>query len=223
MSIESPETIPDRQAEVAIQVGKASPGNRSRTRRAIIIGGAILLSAGVAFFVYSGIQSRIDAEKGLEKRVILSSAAVVNVIHSIRGSDDQAIELPGNTQAFTEAPIYARTSGYLKQWYFDIGARVKRGQLLAEIETPELDEQLEQAENQLKTPAAPRGDAIAVARLMQPEAPITHGQRGDCSFPTRTSALALVDRKARTPRAPGQNYHSVCTLRGGQLIRILDP
>jgi hypothetical protein len=74
-----------------------------------------LLSAGVAFFVYSGIQSRIDAEKGLEKRVILSSAAVVNVIHSIRGSDDQAIELPGNTQAFTEAPIYARTSGYLKQ------------------------------------------------------------------------------------------------------------
>jgi multidrug efflux pump subunit AcrA (membrane-fusion protein) len=113
-----------------------------------------LLSAGVAFFVYSGIQSRIDVEKGLEKRVILSSAAVANVIHSIRGSDDQAIELPGNTQAFTEAPIYARKSGYLKQWYFDIGARVKRGQLLAEIETPELDEQLEQAENQLKTTEA---------------------------------------------------------------------
>ena len=84
MSIESPETIPDRQAEVAIQVGKASPGNRSRTRRAIIIGGAILLSAGVAFFVYSGIQSRIDAEKGSEKRVILSSAAVVKFVHSIR-------------------------------------------------------------------------------------------------------------------------------------------
>ena len=154
MSIESPETIPGPQAEFAIQVGKASPRNRSHTRRAILVGGAILLSAGVAFLVYSGIQSRIDAEKGLEKRVTLSSAAVVSVVHPIRGSDDQAIALPGNTQAFTEAPIYARTSGYLKQWYFDIGAHVKRGQLLAEIETPELDEQLEQAENQLKTAEA---------------------------------------------------------------------
>jgi RND family efflux transporter MFP subunit len=154
MSIESPETIPGLRAEVAIQVGRASPRNGSRTRRAIIVGGAILLSAGFAFSVYSGIQSRIDAEKGLEKRVTLSSAAVVNVVHPIRGSDDQAIELPGNTQAFTEAPIYARTSGYLKQWYFDIGAHVKRGQLLAEIETPELDEQLDQAENQLKTAEA---------------------------------------------------------------------
>ena len=154
MSIESPETIPGPQAEVAIQVGRASLRNRSRTRRAIMVGGAILLGAGFAFSVYSGIQSRIDAEKGLEKRVTLSSAAVVNVVHSIRGSDDQTIELPGNTQAFTEAPIYARTSGYLKQWYFDIGAHVKRGQLLAEIETPELDEQLEQAENQLKTAEA---------------------------------------------------------------------
>jgi RND family efflux transporter MFP subunit len=154
MSLESPETIPGPQAEVAIQVGRASPRNRSRTRPAVTVGGAILLSAGFVFLVYSGIQSRIDSEKGLEKRVTLSSAAVVNVVHPIRGSDDQAIELPGNTQAFTEAPIYARTSGYLKQWYFDIGAHVKRGQLLAEIETPELDEQLEQAENQLKTAEA---------------------------------------------------------------------
>src|SRR5271154_3956428 len=154
MSIESLETVPRPQAEVAIQMGKASPSNRSPARRAIMIGGVILLSAGFAFLVYSGIQSRVDAEKGLEKRVTLSSAAVVNVVHPIRGSDDQSIELPGNTQAFTEAPISARTSGYLKQWYFDIGAHVKRGQLLAEIETPELDEQLEQAENQLKTAEA---------------------------------------------------------------------
>jgi RND family efflux transporter MFP subunit len=154
MSIESQETIHGPQTEVVIQIGKTGPANPSRTRRAIVVGGAILLSAGFAFLIYSGIRSRIDAEKGLENRVTLSSAAVVNVVHPIRGSDDQVIELPGNTQAFTEAPIYARTSGYLKQWYFDIGAHVKRGQLLAEIETPELDEQLEQAENQLKTAEA---------------------------------------------------------------------
>src|SRR3984885_13493320 len=154
MSIHSPETIHGPQTEVAIQVEKAGPGNPPRTRRAMAVSGAILLTAGLAFLVYSGIQSRIDAEKGLEKRVTLSSVAPVNVVHPVRGSDDQAIELPGNTQAFTEAPIYARTSGYLKDWYFDIGAHVKRGQLLAQIETPELDEQLAQAENQLKTAEA---------------------------------------------------------------------
>ena len=153
MSIKSQESIHGPLAEVAIQVEKAAPENPSRTRRTIVVG-AILLSAAFAFLLCSGIQSRVDAEKRLEKTVTLSSAAVVNVVHPIRGSDDQAIELPGNTQAFTEAPIYARTSGYLRQWYFDIGAHVKRGQLLAEIETPELDEQLEQAENQLKTAEA---------------------------------------------------------------------
>src|ERR1700722_70514 len=154
MSIESQETMAGFAAEVATQVAKVSPPNRLQGRRPILIGGAILLSAGFAFWIYSGINSRVDAEKGLKKTVKLTSTAVVNVVRPTSGSDAQAIELPGNTQAFTDAPIYARTSGYLKQWYFDIGARVKRGELLAEIETPELDEQLEQAENQVKTAEA---------------------------------------------------------------------
>lgn len=152
MSIESQETIP--RSEAAVQVEKATPGNQSQRRRPIILGGAVLLSAGLAFLIYSGIHSRVDAEKGLEKTVKLTLAEVVKVVHPTKGSEGQAIELPGNTQAFTDAPIYARTSGYLKQWYFDIGAHVKRGQLLAEIETPELDEQLDQAENQVKTAEA---------------------------------------------------------------------
>ena len=152
MSIESQETIP--RSEVAIQAEKATPGSRSQSRRPIILAGAVLLSAGLAFLIYSGIHSRVDAEKGLEKTVKLTLAEAVKVVHPTKDSEGQAIELPGNTQAFTDAPIYARTSGYLKQWYFDIGAHVKRGQLLAEIETPELDEQLDQAENQLKTAEA---------------------------------------------------------------------
>jgi RND family efflux transporter MFP subunit len=78
----------------------------------------------------------------------------VTVIHPKGSAAAQEIELPGNTQAFTEAPIYARTSGYLKQWYLDIGAHAKRGQLLAEIETPELDQQLQQAESELRTAQA---------------------------------------------------------------------
>ena len=68
--------------------------------------------------------------------------------------------LPGTIQAFSDAPIYARTNGYLKQWYVDIGARVQAGQLLAEIDTPELDQQLQQARADLAT-------AQANARLAQ--------------------------------------------------------
>ena len=59
--------------------------------------------------------------------------------------------MPGNVQPFITSPIYARTNGYLKQWYFDIGAHVKKGQLLAVIETPEVDQQLQQARSNLAT------------------------------------------------------------------------
>lgn len=152
MSIKSHETV--LGSEPAVPVTKASPGHRLRAQRPIIIGSVILLTAGFAFLIYSGIDSRVAGEKKLEATVKLTAADVVNVTRPTKGSNDQAIELPGNTQAFTDAPIYARTSGYLKKWYLDIGAHVKQGQLLAEIETPELDEQLEQAENQLKTAEA---------------------------------------------------------------------
>ena len=64
------------------------------------------------------------------------------------------LSLPGNAQAYVETPIYSRTDGYLKSWYFDIGARVKAGQLMAVIETPELDEQLQVAQAQLKSSQA---------------------------------------------------------------------
>ena len=60
------------------------------------------------------------------------------------GAEQQELVLPGNIQAFIDAPIYARTNGYLKKWYVDIGTKVKEGQLLAEIETPEIDAQLHQ-------------------------------------------------------------------------------
>ena len=62
--------------------------------------------------------------------------------------------LPGNTQPLIDAPVYARTNGYLKKWYADIGARVKAGDLLADIETPEVDHQLQQAKAELETAQA---------------------------------------------------------------------
>ena len=70
----------------------------------------------------------------------------VTVAHPQSGASQLAVRFPANIQAYTETPIYARTNGYIKRWHVDIGARVERGQLLAEIETPELDRQLQQSE-----------------------------------------------------------------------------
>jgi RND family efflux transporter MFP subunit len=140
-------------AKVRVNPSKTGASNRGGSRRvgAIV---AAFFCAGLVALIVLGIRSRLDAEKKLETTVKSSAIPVVTVVHPEASSKAQEIELPGTTQAFTEAPIYARTSGYLKAWYLDIGAHAKRGQLLAEIETPELDQQLEQAENDLKTAEA---------------------------------------------------------------------
>src|SRR5579872_4162211 len=78
----------------------------------------------------------------------------VDVIHANSGSAGTILVLPGSVQAYYEAPIHARVSGYLKQWNEDIGAHVKAGQLLATIDTPDLDQQLEQAKADLATAQA---------------------------------------------------------------------
>jgi RND family efflux transporter MFP subunit len=155
LSDESNQTMTESlAAKTRIERGPADLPGQLTARRRMIIFLVALFCAGFAFFIVLGISSRIEAEKGLERKVKSSAIPLVTVIHPETGSKAQEIELPGTTEAFTEAPIYARTSGYLKQWYLDIGAHAKRGQLLAEIETPELDQQLEQAENSLKTAQA---------------------------------------------------------------------
>ena len=151
----SKEIMPGFQpAEQRIERGQINPSSRRRAPRPGTIVFAVVACAGFAIFIYSGIRSRTEAEKRLAENVKASIIPLVTVIHPKGGAAAQEIELPGNTEAFTEAPIYARTSGYLRQWYLDIGAHAKRGQLLAEIETPELDQQLQQAESQLRTAQA---------------------------------------------------------------------
>ncbi len=78
----------------------------------------------------------------------------VAVVVPQRSAPSDELILPANIQAYTDAPIYARTNGYLKKWYADIGAHVKEGQLLAEIDTPEIDQQLQQAQADLATAQA---------------------------------------------------------------------
>ena len=110
--------------------------------------------AVIALLIYSGIHSRTAAESRLKQRTDEASLLTVAVVFPQEGAPTQEIVLPGNTLAFSDSPIYARTNGYLKHWYFDIGAHVQKGQLLAEIETPEIDQQLQQAKAEFDTAQA---------------------------------------------------------------------
>ena len=114
----------------------------------------VLVAAVLGYFVVTGINSRAEAKTGLEKDALAMAIPTVTVIHPQSGSGADEIVLPGNMQAFVDTPIWARASGYLKAWHVDIGARVKKGQLLAEIEAPEVDQQLQQARAQLTTDEA---------------------------------------------------------------------
>ena len=121
-------------------------------RRGLIIALVVAaLAAGVLIF---GIRSRITAASSL--RTVTQQMAVpsVSVVLPKATASAQEVVLPGNIQPFISSPIYARTDGYLKAWYFDIGAHVKKGQLLAVIQSPEVDEQLSQARSTLATAQA---------------------------------------------------------------------
>src|SRR6266851_5005296 len=108
--------------------------------------------AGLVIFL--GIRSRLNAEAAVTHATREAAIPNVSVVHPAADAPAQEIVLPGNTVAYIDAPIYARTNGYLKRWYADIGARVRRGQLLVEIETPEVDQQLQQARGDLETAQA---------------------------------------------------------------------
>jgi RND family efflux transporter MFP subunit len=113
-----------------------------------------VVAAIIAAVVIFGLMARRGTERALQKETAVSAIPSVNVVYPAPSTLSSEIALPGNTQAFTDAPIYSRTSGYLKSWYFDIGARVKKGQLMATIETPEVDQQLQVAQADLKSAEA---------------------------------------------------------------------
>jgi RND family efflux transporter MFP subunit len=124
------------------------PSAGSAATRAVTL---LVMVIVVALTVIWGISSRRKANAQLAEETQELAVPVVAVIHPKLGAPQQEITLPGDMQPFTDAPIYARTSGYLKKWYVDIGARVKAGQLLAEIDAPEVDQQLQQARADLAT------------------------------------------------------------------------
>lgn len=127
-------------------------GDAPKRKRLIVLG--IVCAVALGFALIAGIHSRsVDANE-LVASTREASVQTVSIVHPKPGSGTEDLALPGDTQAFTDTPIYARTNGYIKHWYVDIGARVTRGQLMALIETPELDQQLQQAKADLKTAQA---------------------------------------------------------------------
>jgi RND family efflux transporter MFP subunit len=127
---------------------KSNRKSVSRFRTVLVF--AIILAI-LAVVVALGIVPRLRARQALREETNRVAVPVVTVVRPRREMASEEVILPGNIQAFIDAPIYARTSGYLKKWYADIGTRVKEGQLLAEIETPEVDQQLQQARADLAT------------------------------------------------------------------------
>jgi RND family efflux transporter MFP subunit len=130
-----------------------SANNTKGKLRALIRVGFIV--AVIALILAArGITSRMHAKTDLIKAVEQSEVLPVTVVIAKTQSGEEELTLPGSLQAFTETPIYARTNGYLKKWYVDIGAHVKQGQRLADIDTPELDQEIKQAKADLKTAEA---------------------------------------------------------------------
>jgi RND family efflux transporter MFP subunit len=136
-------------------------GSEEKMKRRLgpAVGGVLLLAIalGLAFW---GIGTRAKALSEVTKETRDAAVRTVAVIEPERGAPRQEITPPGTLEAFTDAPIYARTNGYLRKRYVDIGATVHAGQVLADIDTPEVDQQLEQARADLAT-------AEANARLAQ--------------------------------------------------------
>ena len=144
MTVEDQETT-----ETPLQPVRREPRrNAGKSWRGLLAAG-VFGAALLGWAVFDGITARARISTALERDTLQNSVPVVATVHPQLISGAEEIVLPGNMQAFLDTPVWARSSGYLKAWYADIGARVKRGQLLAEIEAPELDRQLQQARAQL--------------------------------------------------------------------------
>jgi RND family efflux transporter MFP subunit len=125
--------------------------NRRGVKLSFLAGGVIFIALAVL-----GINSRTGTTTKLQTQSTEAAQSVVAVVHPEKAPTTIPLQLPGQTRAYIEAPIFAQTAGYLKKWYFEIGAQAKAGDVLAEIDTPQVDQQLSQAKAQLKVAEAAR-------------------------------------------------------------------
>jgi RND family efflux transporter MFP subunit len=135
-----------------------APEQAAISPRKALVGIAVFVVITAVLAGY-GILRRIHEDHALVERTNSLAAPTVIVAVPKTGAPVDSFVLPGNVTSYTDSPIFARTSGYLTKWYFDIGAKVKKGALLAEIATPELDQQLAQSEADLNTAQANANNA----------------------------------------------------------------
>jgi RND family efflux transporter MFP subunit len=147
------------------QTGAPVPQSNVSGRTAVIV--IVLLLIVGAIIAVAGILQRQHARRALAAETNALAAPDVLLSKAKSGSPNSEIALPGNVLAYQDAPIYARTSGYLDHWYFDIGAHVRKGQLLAAISSPEVDQQLLQARADLATAESNASYAKSTAKRYQ--------------------------------------------------------
>ena len=148
-----PVVMDDNEKQVTVR--EAAPqAEEAKGSKGKHLAAGIVVSLAVVGALTSGILPRLTARTTLRKDTAQMALPTVAVVRPERTAEAEEVVLPANVQAYISAPIYARTNGYLKKWYADIGAHVKEGQLLAEIETPEVDQQLQQARADLGTAQA---------------------------------------------------------------------
>ncbi|UWZ84764.1 efflux RND transporter periplasmic adaptor subunit [Occallatibacter riparius] len=119
----------------------------------------VIVAIAITVYAIFGILKRRQNDEVLARTTQENAAPTVIALAAKPGAAVSTITLPGNVTAFTDAPLYARTNGYLVRWYYDIGAKVKKGALLAEIAAPEVDQQVAQAQADLATAEANAGNA----------------------------------------------------------------
>jgi RND family efflux transporter MFP subunit len=185
-----------------LQPLEAPPATRPKRAGGMLLAGLVIVVAALGGLVYNGMRERVAAEAALATEAGQEATPFVEVVHPVGDAPDQKLVLPGQTMAFIDTPIYARASGYLKSWNYDIGSHVKRGDVLAQIETPELDLQLRAAQAQLAQNQA----AVIQAEANMDLAKVTSGrtselvrqgwtsrQQGDQDRLTYAGSTAAVD------------------------------
>ena len=170
----------------------------SKTRLILLCGVAV--AAGTASF---GIWARLSADAAVLRATEEAALPTVAAVEAQAGPAEEDIVLPGTVQAEFDTPIYARTSGYVKRWTTDIGARVKAGDLLAEIDTPELDQQLRQARADLQTAEANNRVAQATARRVHallPTQSVSAEQDDQATSDAAAKAALVASNEANVKR-----------------------
>ncbi len=176
---------------------ETAPDHPAVSGKGALVGVSLLVIAIVVFAVY-GIWKRHHNDEVLADTTQRLAAPTVIVMPPRAGAPMDTFVLPGNVSAYTDAPIYARTAGYLTKWYYDIGAHVKKGALLAEIATPELDQSLAQAEADLATAEATARNAKTQADRYQDLVTSDAVSRQDTeTFMTQAASTSSAVRSAQ--------------------------